>query len=247
MVWAALLGALLLAALLAAWVWREPLGELCGDQASIQAWLARFGPLAPLVSIGLNAAQVLLAPIPGQVVGLANGYLYGVWLGTLYSTLGLLVGTTLAMLLARHLGRPLVERLVARPRLERWDRMAARQGPWFFFLVFLIPGLPDDLVCFVIGLSGLPLPRMIVLAMLGRLPGVWVSCWVGARASALPWWAWLPLGAGAAALAAAFWRYQPRIETTLVRLIAGWSSGRQRRSEGEAEEPAPAGPEHGER
>jgi len=234
---------LLLTAFIATWIWRRPLWALFGDQVRIQGWLLRFGPLAPLLSIGLNAAQVLVAPIPGQIVGLANGYLYGVWLGTLYSMLGLLVGTTLAMLLARRFGRPLVERLVARPRLERWDRIAARQGPWFFFLVFLIPGLPDDLVCFVIGLSALSLPRMIVLAMLGRLPGVWVSCWVGAHAGALPWWVWLPLGAATAALAAASWRYQPSLEAALVRLIARWSGGRQPAPAAEADEPSSGAPE----
>ena len=67
---------------------------LDGDQEQIREWAASLGPRGPLVTIALNVAQVLLAPIPGQFVGIANGYLYGVWLGTLYSTVGLLIGTT---------------------------------------------------------------------------------------------------------------------------------------------------------
>ena len=77
------------------WHWREPLWAFFGDQQRIRAWVASFGPWGPLVSIALNGAQVLLAPVPGQFVGLTNGYLYGIWLGTLYSMVGLLVGTAL--------------------------------------------------------------------------------------------------------------------------------------------------------
>jgi len=216
---AALLVALTLAVGAAAWHWREPLSALYNDRERIQAWVAGFGAWAPLVSVALNVAQVLLAPIPGQFVGITNGYLYGIWLGTLYSMAGLLLGTTLAMALGRWFGRPLVERLVKPETLDRWDRIADRQGPLFFFLVFLFPFVPDDISCFLIGLSPLPIPRMVVMATLGRLPGVFVSCWVGAYATDLPWWAWIPLGGGAAALAWAFWHYQAQLEDVTVRLI----------------------------
>jgi len=211
-IYVALLVVLIAAIGWAAWRW-------FGDQERIQEWVAGFGPWGPLVSVALNVAQVLLAPIPGQFVGVMNGYLYGIWLGTLYSMIGLLLGTMLAMTLARRLGRPLVERLVNPEQLARWDRIAGRQGPPFFFLVYLFPSLPDDVVCFLIGLSPLAIPRMVVLATLGRLPGVFVSCWVGARAAELPWWAWITLGGGAVALAWVFWRYQAQLEATMVRLI----------------------------
>jgi len=210
--------------------WREPLWALLRDQERVREWVAGFGPWAPLVSVALNTAQVLLAPIPGQFIGVMNGYLYGIWLGTLYSMLGLLIGTMLAMGLARWFGRPLVERLVDPEQLARWDRITHRRGPPFFFLIYLFPSLPDDIVCFLIGLSSLALPRMIVLAMIGRLPGVVISCWVGAYAGELPWWAWIPLGGGAGALAWAFWRYQARLEAGLVGLIHKLAGGASRTS-----------------
>ncbi len=208
----------------ALWYWREPLWTFFGDQEQIREWVAGLGPWGPLVVIALNVAQVLLAPIPGQFVGLVNGYLYGVWLGAFYSMVGLLLGSTLAMALARWFGRPLVERLVnARltdaAQLARWDGIADHRGPLFFFLVFLLPLVPDDIACFMIGLSSLSIPRMLVLATLGRLPGVFVSCWVGAYATELPWWAWIPLGGGAAGLAWIFWRYQTQLESLIVRSI----------------------------
>jgi len=203
----------------ALWYWRESLWVFFGDQERVREWVKGLGPWGPLVTIALNVAQVVLAPIPGQFVGLVNGYLYGVWLGAVYSMVGLLLGTTLAMGMARWFGRPLVERLVNQAQLTHWDRIADRQGPLFFFLVFLFPLVPDDIACFLIGLSSLSIPRMLVLATLGRLPGVFVSCWMGAYATGWPWWVWIPLGGAAAGLAWLFWRYQAQLEGLIVGLI----------------------------
>lgn len=211
--------ALLLALGAALWIWREPIRTLFMDRERVQTWVARLGPWGPLATIGLNTAQVILAPIPGQFIGVTNGYLYGVAAGTLYSMIGLVMGTATVMVLARRFGRPFVERLVNEEQLTRWDEITARQGPWFFFLIFLFPFLPDDLTGFLIGLSPLSIPRMLVLTTLGRLPGVLVSSWVGARAHALPWWAWIPLAGGTAGLAWLFWRYQEEMEALMVRLI----------------------------
>jgi uncharacterized membrane protein YdjX (TVP38/TMEM64 family) len=231
-----LLAVLVTAASLALWYWHEPIWEFFGNRQRLQEWVKGFGPWAPLVSIALNAAQVLLAPIPGQIVGLANGYLYGVWLGTLYSMIGLVLGRAMAMALGRWFGRGLVELLVKREQLEKWDRLAHRRGPLFFFLVFLLPFLPDDLACFLVGLSPLPIPRMVVLSALGGLPGVLVSCWVGASASAWPWWAWIPLVGGAIALAWAFWRYEARLEAAMVGLIGKLTTTPSRVDEGQRAE-----------
>ena len=210
------LGIVLVAVL---WRWGGPLFELLSDPERLREWIAGFGPWAPVVSVGLNAAQVLLAPIPGQFIGIANGYLYGILWGTVYSMLGLLIGTTVAMSLGRWFGRPLVERFVPSETLDRWDRITEGKGAWFFFLIFLFPSLPDDIVCFIIGLSPLSIPRMLLLAMPGRLPGVIVSCWVGAYASELPLWAWIPLLGGAAALAWFFWRFQQEVEGLMMKVV----------------------------
>jgi len=219
-------GALLL--VVAGLLWGDDLYRLLADRETVRSWVAGFGPWGPVVVISLHALQVLLAPIPGQTVGLVAGYLYGVGLGTLYSLVGVMLGSALAMGLARWFGRPLVVRLVGAERLSRWDRIARRRGPVFFFLAFLLPFLPDDLLCFLVGLTSLPIPYMLVLAAIGRLPGLWVASWVGANATTVPWWGWVGLGIGGAALAFLFARYQARLEQGVLRLIAHISPRRGR-------------------
>jgi len=220
--------ALILLATLAFWRWGEPVVTFFRNQEQIRAWLTDIGPLAPLASIGLNTAQVLLAPVPGQVIGLANGYLFGIFWGTVYSLLGVTFGSALAMALGRWLGRPILERLVKPAQLTRWDDLATHRGPLFFFFVFLLPLLPDDIACFAVGLSRLSIPYMLLLAAIGRLPGLIVSSWIGAHASDLPPAGWALAGGAALALAVLVLRHQNQIEAGLLRLAEQWSKRNKR-------------------
>lgn len=222
--WLSLVGLLVLGLTgIALWRWGGPLFTFFRDQEQVRGWLADFGPLAPLISIFLNSAQVLLAPVPGQVIGLANGYLFGVFWGTVYSLLGVMLGSALAMGLGRWLGRPVVERFVGPAHLARWDVLVDRRGPLFFFVVFLLPLVPDDIACFAVGLSPLSIPYILTLAVIGRLPGLIVSSWIGANASALSPVGWALVAAGTLALAGVVLQHRDRVETWLLHLAERWS------------------------
>jgi len=201
------------------WTWGGPAIAWFRDRAALQAWLASFGAWAPLVGIALNAAQVIAAPIPGQVIGLVNGYLFGAWRGTLYSLIGVMLGTGFVLALTRKWGRPVVVRLVRGEQFQKLDRLVTRRGALFFFLIFLLPFLPDDLTCFAIGLTDLPLGQMLVLIAIGRLPGLFVASWLGANATNLSLPAWIALIAGAGILALVYLRRHETIERTLMRWI----------------------------
>jgi len=208
----------LLAALLIPW--RGSLLAFFARGERIRGFVTRFGPWAPAAIVLLHVAQVLLAPIPGQAVDAASGYLLGALWGTFYSLVGVTVGSAMAMALARRFGRPLVERWVKPQTLERLDRYSQERGVLFLFLVFLFPFLPDDAACFLAGLTPLPLPELIVLAALGRLPGLLIANLMGASASRLtPAQGAAFLGA-LMAIALAFWRYQARVERAMLSSIA---------------------------
>jgi len=153
----------------------EPLGDAFFsfiDKENIKAFLERTGPVAPLVFIGLQALQVLVAPVPMQVFGLAGGYIFGAFWGTVYSMIGLTIGSFAAIWLTRLFGRKLVERFVERATLEKFDHLAEKSGLLVFFMIFLLPALPDDAICFIAGLTKLPILALVLMAFLGRLPGL---------------------------------------------------------------------------
>ena len=209
----------LLVSIAAIVIWGEPITSLFGDPARVRAFVQEWGALGPVAIILLQVAQVLLAPVPGQVVGLASGYLFGAAMGTLYSWVGVVLGSAIAFWLAKAFGRPLVERLVSRERLERFDDYARRGGLFFFFLFFLFPFLPDDIACFVAGLTPLPIPSLVLVAALGRLPGIAVSSLVGANVFRLTIEGWALFIALLLIVAILFRRFQARMEEAIMEAV----------------------------
>ncbi|POG57455.1 TVP38/TMEM64 family protein [Haloferax marisrubri] len=153
------------------------------NPTALRAWLLGFGALAPLAFVGVQVAQVLVAPIPGQALGFASGYLFGALWGTVYSMVGIVLGTALAVGLARALGRPYVERVVTADALSVFDDAMETHGLAVLFLVFLVPGLPDDAICFAAGLTDIPVRRVVLVAAVGRLPGFLLVNLAGAAAA----------------------------------------------------------------
>lgn len=134
-------------------------------------FLDTLGPFAFIGFIVLQAAQVIVAPIPGEVTGLIGGYLFGLYWGTLLSTVGLVLGSYVAFALARAFGRPFVERFVDKAILDRFDYVLHHKGIFLVFLLFLIPGFPKDYLCFVVGLGHLTTREFLVISSIGRFFG----------------------------------------------------------------------------
>jgi uncharacterized membrane protein YdjX (TVP38/TMEM64 family) len=128
-------------------------------------------PYDEWVFMALQALQVLVAPIPGDVTGLIGGYLYGPLLGTIYSTIGLTIGSWLAFILARIFGEPLVERAVRPEVLKKYDYVLEHQGVLVSFILFLIPGFPKDYLCYLMGLSHMKTSTFLIISTVGRLFG----------------------------------------------------------------------------
>jgi len=212
LLWTLVLGLLLLAGALR-------FGPLLSDPARVKAFLLEQGGWAPLAFVLLHAAQVILAPIPGQALDMLGGYLFGTFLGTFYSLAGMFLGSAVAFLLARRFGRPLVERVVNSRTLARLDDYARRRGLAFFFLVFLFPFLPDDVACFLAGLTPLPFPSFALVVAIGRLPGTLVACWTGAQVTSLTPSQWALFVTLLAPLALAFWRYQDDLERAMWKAL----------------------------
>lgn len=154
------------------------------DAAAIRAALQEFGPAAPVAFVLVQAGQVILAPVPGQVLGFASGYLFGTIPGTAYSLLGAALGSYVVFRLSRRFGRAYVEARLDPGAVAHFDHLAHRGGLPALFLVFLVPGLPDDAVCFVAGLTDLRIRDMLVVSLAGRLPGYLVVNAAGAQLAA---------------------------------------------------------------
>lgn len=151
------------------------------DPVSVRLAIRSTGTLAPAVFIAVQALQVLLAPVPGQVLGFVAGYLFGAVFGTVLSVLGATLGGYVAFRLSRRYGRPVAERLVEDEAIARFDGFSAAHGDVALFVVFLVPGLPDDAICFLAGISDIDTRSFLLASVVGRFPGYFLVALAGAR------------------------------------------------------------------
>ena len=162
--------------------WQElgDVTEFYSSKKRLKRFLMSFGPYSAGVFTLLQALQVVVAPIPGELTGVVGGYLYGNAFGFLLSTLGLTLGSWVAFELASALGRPFVERLVKKEIIERFNFVTTSAGVTTCFLLFLLPGFPKDYLCYVLGLSRMKLSTFLIISTLGRVPGTYVLTLQGA-------------------------------------------------------------------
>ncbi len=161
-------------------VFWQPITAFFGDPKRIKAAVEQAGAWGPIVFIAVQFLQILIAPIPGQAAGILAGTLFGPWLGSLYSLTGAIMGCFVIFVLARRLGRPFVERFVDAKHLKKFDKLTKDAGPMVFFLIFLLPGFPDDIICYIAGLSAIPIRTLVIISILGRAPGYVLSGFLGA-------------------------------------------------------------------
>ncbi len=141
------------------------------DREKILAFLESLGPIAVLGFICLQALQVVAAPIPGEVTGFIGGYLYGPVLGIFFSTIGLTIGSLIAFTLSRIFGRPFVDKFVSKATMAKYDYLLHHKGIFLVFLLFLIPGMPKDILCYILGLGHLTTREFFVISTVGRFGG----------------------------------------------------------------------------
>jgi uncharacterized membrane protein YdjX (TVP38/TMEM64 family) len=217
--WAIALGVVAALVVGCAWlVWTDApiyqfLVRLYVDKSFLKQTLREWGMLAPVIFMLLQALQVVLSPIPGEATGILGGYLFGQWLGLVYSTIGLTLGSIGAFAIGRWLGVHAVKNLVS---METWNRLGfivEAEGAVLCFILYLIPGLPKDIVCYLFGISPMPLWVFALVSGLGRIPGTWVLSAQGAHTAAGDYREAILVTAIAVAVALPLYYYRHRVMT----------------------------------
>jgi uncharacterized membrane protein YdjX (TVP38/TMEM64 family) len=207
---------------------------------AVAHYVLSYGRWAPIFFVALQVCQVVVLPIPGQVIGIVAGYIVGWKLGAIYTMAGLAFGMIIVFTLSRRLGRSFVEKLngpEAMHDLEALFSSSDNPGGFYhrsahtlrsnalltFFLFMLLPGLPDNLACFVAGLTRIPIRYLLVAALVGRFPAaltlsLFGDGWSKAESSTTL----LALAGAALVLTVVFLWKKQKIET-IVRKVAGWS------------------------
>jgi uncharacterized membrane protein YdjX (TVP38/TMEM64 family) len=145
--------------------------DLLTDRQRLLEFIKENRNTAALTFIGLQILQVLAAPVPGEVTGFVGGMFFGMGWGILYSTIGLAIGSWCAFMIARLLGRHIIEVVVKPETIKRYDYVMKHKGLFIAFIMFLIPGFPKDLLCYVLGLGHMGQREFLLISTSGRLLG----------------------------------------------------------------------------
>lgn len=187
-------------------VYWDPIWGLVRDQEALRAWVDGYGVAAPAAFVAIQVLQVVIFAIPGEVPQVAAGYLFGIPFGIVLTLAGAALGAAIAFLLSRVLGRPFLHAIVSESRSTQVEELiASPRGVATLFLLYLIPGIPKDVLCYVAGIGPIRLSVFLLASTAGRLPGVAVSVVLGEALAERQWAAvGIALGVAVALFTAGF-------------------------------------------
>lgn len=154
------------------------IGELF-EEGGVERVIAKVqgaGAFGVCILLAMQLLQIIVAFIPGEVVQIAAGMLYGPWFGALIILVGCFISSFIIYQVVHRLGQPFVEDMVSTKHLARF-REFEKSGKLDIMVIvlFLIPGLPKDIFTYLVPLTEMPLGRYLAITTLARIPGVVMS------------------------------------------------------------------------
>ena len=147
------------------------------DGEALEAWINDAGAIAPLLFMLIYALAAVLF-LPGSVLTLAGGALFGPALGTFYNLTGATLGATLAFLIARYLASDWVAGK-AGGRVKQLINGVEGEGWRFVAFVRLVPLFPFNLLNYALGLTRLRLVPYVIATYIFMLPGAIAFTYLG--------------------------------------------------------------------
>ena len=148
-----------------------PLVRHISRPEAFRQWVEDHGVWGGVAYVLMVAFQVVVALVPGEPFEIAAGYAFGTWAGLALYLLGAFLGSVTVFFLVRRFGRPLVELYFPPEKLKklRFLRTDPRRELLFLF-IFMLPGVPKDLLCWFAGLTDMRIAVWLLICSLGRIP-----------------------------------------------------------------------------
>ena len=185
---------------------------------AIREFIASFGATAVFIFILFQFLQVVILPVPGSVsvgVGVA---LFGPFRSSVFSLIGILIGSIVAFIIGRVIGYKAVCWIVGKDDLEKWLKKMKGKDYLLLSIMFLLPLFPDDVLCFVAGLSSIGWAYFLVMITVTRIISVFSTAYSLQFIPFNTWWGiclWIVIGV---LVVLAFWavcKYSDKIDKFL--------------------------------
>lgn len=140
------------------------------SQQSLEAFIGKAGIFGPLIFIFIQAIQVVIPILPGFVTCIAGAVVFGPLEGFIYSYTGMCLGSVMAFYISRKYGTAFVKKLVKPQTYDKYI-LWLEKGKKFdilFLLAIFLPAAPDDVLCFIAGLTRMTWKKFTIIILLGK-------------------------------------------------------------------------------
>ena len=156
-----------------------PFIKFIKDPIKLRNLLESYGLFTPLMYILLTMIQVLIPFIPGEPFELLAGYMFGTVKGTILCLLSGSLASILIIVLVKKYGIKLIEVFFNPKEHQKTKYLQSKKAFIIYALLFIIPGTPKDLLCYIGGLSDFDIVPLIIVTTIGRFPGIVTSTITG--------------------------------------------------------------------
>ncbi len=161
--------------------------EIMRDEERLEEFLRRSGWMYVLFVL-LQFLQVVILPIPSTVTVVAGAALFGPLIGSLLSLLGIVLGSLVAFSVGRFAGPRVVAWLIGKDTLDKWMKKIKGKDKLLLSAMFLLPVFPDDVLCFVAGLSSMSLWLFLCVILLSRVLAIFTTSYSISLIPFNTWW-----------------------------------------------------------
>ena len=162
--------------------------EIVRDEESLEAYLERAGVWMGFAFITLQFLQVVILPIPSFVTVAAGSALFGPLRGAVYSLIGIVLGSLTAFFIGRFVGYRAVAWIVGKDTLDKWLQKIKGKDKLLLSAMFLLPVFPDDVLCFVAGLSSMSWGFFLVVIAISRVLAIVTTSYSVTLIPFNTWW-----------------------------------------------------------
>lgn len=149
---------------------------------NIKSYIISYGRLSSFAYIILHMLQVVVFFIPGEVMEIVGGYIFGIYYGSILSVFGILAGSFIAYSLGNFFGVRLIYKIIPESSIKYFrNNFGDKSINLAIFIVYLIPGMPKDALAYICGISNIDRRHFLTYSTLGRIPCIVISSYFGER------------------------------------------------------------------
>lgn len=152
-----------------------PFIRFIDEPQKLQTLLESYGAFAPIMFMLIIIIQTLIPFIPGEPFELLAGYFFGTIKGTILCLLAASIASIIIIIFVKKYGTRLIEIFYSKKDHEKTKMLQSKKAFLIYALIFVLPGTPKDLLCYIGGLADFDVIPLIIVTTVGRIPSIVTS------------------------------------------------------------------------